>query len=128
VTGRNLDQDYADTVWILDPHLDQPPRLRFGSAEDEDSGGGQPVVLGPNVAHLHPDHHGLPGRAGGLPRDLEQSWAEEEHHAGIIRRPELPVHGESEDVAIETAAAVKVARAEEDPAAENVHGTIAAPA
>jgi hypothetical protein len=40
--------------------------------------------------------------------------------------PELPVHGQAQDVAVEAAAAVQVAGAQEDPAAQNVHATIPA--
>ena len=34
VIGRHLDQDDAVTVGVLDPHLDQPPRLGFRAAAD----------------------------------------------------------------------------------------------
>jgi hypothetical protein len=39
---------------------------------------------------LEPDHHRPPRRTGCVPPDLEESRAEEEHHAGIIWRAELP--------------------------------------
>ena len=61
-----------------------------------------------------------------MPGDFEQSLAEEEHHPGIIRRAELPVDGQAQDVAVEAAAAVQVAGAQEDPAAQNVYATISA--
>jgi len=51
---------------------------------------------------------------------------EEEHQAGIIRRAELPVDGQAEQVAVEAAAAVLVAGAQQDPAARYVHATIPA--
>jgi hypothetical protein len=47
--------------------------------------------------------------------------AEEEHHSRIVRRPRLPVDGQAQDIAVEAAAAVQVAGAQEDPAAQNVH-------
>jgi hypothetical protein len=54
-----------------------------------------------------------------VPGDFEESRADEEHDAGIARRA-LPVDGQAQDVAGEAAAAVQVAGAQEDPAAENV--------
>src|SRR3974390_3429247 len=125
VIGGNLDQDDRDAVGVLDPHLDQAPRLRCGVPDDA-GGGGQPGVLGVDIAYLEPDHHRAPGRAGRVPGDFEQPLAEEEHHAGVIRRAELPVDSQAQDVAVEAAAAVQVAGAEEDPAAQNVHATISA--
>jgi hypothetical protein len=74
VTGGNLDQDDPDAVGVLDPDLDQAPGLGYRLPYDRDSGGGQPGVLGVNVAHLDPDHHRAPGRAGRVPGDLEQPW------------------------------------------------------
>jgi len=86
-----------------------------------------PGVLGVNVPYLDPDHHHrAPGKAGGTPGDLEQSRAEEEHHAGIVRRAELPVDGQAQHIAVEAAAPVQIAGAQEDPAAQNVHATIPA--
>ena len=87
---------------------------------------GQPGMLGVNIADLEPDHHRVPGRPGRVPGDLEQPLAEEEHQPGVVRRAELPVDGQAEDIAVEAAAAVQVAGAQQDPAAQNVHGTIPA--
>ena len=67
-----------------------------------------------------------PGRAGRVPGDFEESWAEEEHHPGIFRGAELPVDGQAQDVAVEAVAAVQIAGAQHDPAAQNVHSTIPA--
>ena len=61
-----------------------------------------------------------------MPGDFAQSRAEEEHHSGIVRQAELPVDGQAQDVAVEAAAAVQVAGAQEDPAAQNVYATISA--
>jgi hypothetical protein len=120
VTGGNLDQDDPDAVRVLDPHLGQAPWLRYRLPHDRDSGGGQPGVLGMNVAHLDPDHHRAPGRAGRAPRDLEQPLAEVEHQPGILRRAEFPVDGQAGQVMVEAAAAVQVAGVQQDPAAQNV--------
>jgi hypothetical protein len=61
-----------------------------------------------------------------VPGDLEQPLAEEEHQPGIVRRSELPVDGKAEQVTVEAAAAVQVAVAQEDPAAQYVHATLPA--
>ena len=126
VTGRNLDQDDPEAVGVLDPHLDQAPGLRHRLPQDRDSGRGQPGMLGVNIADLDPDHHPGPGRAGRVPGDLEQPLAEEEHQRGITRRAELPAYGQAQQVTVEAAAAVQVAGAQQDPAAQNVHATIPA--
>ena len=120
----NLDQDDPDAVGVLDVHLGQAPRLGGRFSHDRDSGRGQPGVLRVHVAHLDPDHHRAPGRPGRGPGDLEQSLAEEEHQPGIVRRAELPLDGQAEQVTVEAAAAVQVAGTQQDPAAQNVHATI----
>jgi len=56
------------------------------------------------------------GRANCMPGNLEQPLAEEEHQPGIVRWTELPVDGQAQDVAVEAAAAVRVAGAQQDPA------------
>jgi hypothetical protein len=73
-----------------------------------------------------PNHRGRAGRTGRAAGDLEESRAEEERHAGIVRRAEFPVDGQAQDVAVETAAAVQVAGPQQDRAAQNVHATIPA--
>jgi hypothetical protein len=123
VTAGHLDQDDADAVGVLDPHLDQSPGLGHGFPDDGDAGCGQPRVLGVDIPHLDPDHHRPPGRTGRAPGDLEQSLAEEEHHPGILRRAELPVDGQAQHVAVEAAAPVQVAGPQQDPAAQNLHVT-----
>jgi len=57
VVGWNLDQHDADAIGILDPHLHKAPRLPHWLAHDADSGRGQAVVLGADIADLQPDHH-----------------------------------------------------------------------
>jgi len=67
-----------------------------------------------------------PGGPAAGPGDLEQPLAEEEHQPGIVRRAELLVDGQAEQVTVEAAAAVRVAGAQQDPAAQNVHAAIPA--
>jgi hypothetical protein len=88
VAGGNLGQDDPDAVGILDPRLDQPPRLGRRIALDRDSGRGQPGVLGVHIADLDPDHHRVPGRDGRGPGDLEQPLAEKEHQPGSPGGPD----------------------------------------
>jgi hypothetical protein len=126
VIGRDLDQDDPDAVGVLDPHLDQAPGLRYWLPHDRDSGRGQPGMLGADIADLDPDHHRAPGRAGRVPGDLKQPLAEVEHQPWIVWRAELPADGQAEQVTVEAAAAVQVAGAQQEPAAQNVHVTISA--
>jgi hypothetical protein len=121
VIGRNLDQDDPDAVGVLDPHLDQTPGLRSRLPDNRDSSRSQPDMLGVDIPDLDPDQHQAPGRAGRVPGDLEQPLAEEEHQPGIIRRTELPADGQAEQVTVEAVAAVQVAGAQQDPAAQDVH-------
>jgi len=58
--------------------------------------------------------------------DLKQALAGEEHQPGIVRRAGLPGDGQAGQVTVEAAAAVQVAGAQQDPAAQNVHATIPA--
>ena len=107
-------------------HIDQAPRLGCGLAED-----GAPAAASRACSAWTSRTWSqiiIPGarRAGRGPGDLEQARAEEEHQAGIIRGAELPVDGQAQDVAVEAAAAVQVAGAQQDPAAQNVHATIPA--
>jgi len=112
VIGGDLNHDDPDTVGVLDAHLGQPPGLGHGPPDDRYSGRGQPGMLLADVPHLDPDHHRAPGSAGRLPGDLKQSLAKEENHARmVVRRAELPVHGQAQDVTIEAQAAVQVAGA-----------------
>ena len=124
--GGNLDQDDLDAIGVLDPHFGQAPGLRCGPPDDGDCGRGQPGVFGVDIPYLNPDHHRVSGRAGHMPRHLEQSRAKEEHNPRIVRRAELPVDGQAQYVAVEAAAAAQVARPQQDPAAQNVHATISA--
>jgi hypothetical protein len=124
VIGGNLDQDDPDAVGVLYPHLDQAPRLCCWLSDDRDSGGGEPNMLRVDISYLDPDHHRTPWRGGCMSGDLEETGAEKEHRTGIFRRAELSVDGQAHDVAVEATAAVQVAGAQENPAAQNVHATI----
>ena len=121
MTGGNLDQDDPDAVGVLDPHLDQSPGLGQGFPGDRYSCRGQPGMLLAYIPYLDPDQHRLPRSTSRVPGDLKQSLAEEEHHARMVGRAELPVDGQTQHVAVEAEAAVQVAGAHEDPAAQNVH-------
>ena len=61
-----------------------------------------------------------------MPGDFDQGLAEKEHYSGIFLRPELPVDGQAQHVAVEATAPAQVAGAQEETAAENVHATISA--
>jgi hypothetical protein len=121
VSRGHLDQDDPHAVRILDLHLDQPPRLGNRLAHDRNTGGGQPDMLRADVPHLDPDHHRTPRRPVPVPGDLQQALSEKEHQPGIVRRPELPVHGQAQDIAVEPAAPIQAAWSQQDPAAQNVH-------
>lgn len=54
-----------------------------------------------------------------MPGDLEQPLAGEEHQPGIVRQAELPADGQAQHVTVAAAAAVQVARAQQDPAAQD---------
>jgi hypothetical protein len=62
-----------------------------------------------------------------MPGDFEEPLAEEENHAGILWRAELPEDRQAQKVTVETAAAAQVAGPHQDPAAQNVHATISPP-
>ena len=127
VAGGDLDQDDPDAVGVLDPHLGQSPGLFGGLAQHPGPGRGQAAVLGPDVPYLQPDHDRAPGRPGGVTGHLKQSLAEEEHHAGIAGGPELAVHRQAEHVAVEPPAPVRVGRAQQDAAAQDLHPAILSP-
>jgi hypothetical protein len=111
VIAGDLDEHDTYAVRILDPHLDQPPRLWPGFTRDLHSRRHETFVLGPDVTDLQPD----PKRSGwlvvGCTGYLEQSLAEEEDQPWILRRPELAIDRESKNVPVETATALEVGRA-----------------
>jgi hypothetical protein len=110
VIGRDLDEHDTYTVRILDPHLDQAPRLRPGVTRDLHSRRHEAFVLGSYVTDLQPD----PKRSGwlvvGCTGYLKQSLAKVEDQSWLLRRPELAIDRESEDVTVETATALRVER------------------
>ena len=61
-----------------------------------------------------------------MPGDFEQGLAEKEHYPGIFLRPELPVDGQAQHVAVEATTPAQVAGVPEDSAAGNIHATISA--
>jgi hypothetical protein len=56
VIGGNLDQDDLDAVGVLNPHLDQAPRLGYWLPDDRDSSRDEPGMLRLDIPHLDPDH------------------------------------------------------------------------
>jgi hypothetical protein len=87
---------------------------------------GQSLMLSVHVPHLGPDHHRVSRRAGRAPGHFRQSRAGEEHHPGISRSAELPADRQARHVAVETAGSAGVGGAQQNPAAQYVHGTILA--
>jgi hypothetical protein len=126
VISGNLDENDADAVRVLDPHLGQSPGLCHRLPQDPDTSRGQPLMLSPNVPHLEPDHHRVSGRTRSVTRHLQQSRAEEEHHRRISRRTELPENGQAQHVPVETTAPAQVGRPQQNPAAQHLHATILA--
>src|SRR6185437_1580620 len=87
-------------------------------------GRGQTGVLGADIPNLQPEHDRATGGSGPGPGHLEQSLAEEEHHARILRGPELAVDGQAKRIAVEPSAPVKVGGAQQDAAAQDLHAVI----
>ena len=127
MTGRELDQDNPDGPRDPQPTSRSGPRAPPPTLANRDSGCGQPGVLGVNIADLDPDHYRATGRAAACPDTSSSPWPRKEHHSGIIRRAELPVDGEAQQVTVETAAVVQVAGAQQDPAAQNVTNATISP-
>jgi hypothetical protein len=124
--GGNLDQDETVAVGILDQHLDQAPRLGCGLAEDGDPGRGQPGALGVDTrSWIQIVITGCPGGLGACPETSSRPGPRKNTTPGSSGA-ELPVDGQAQGVAVEAAAAAQVAGAQEDPAAQNVHGSISA--
>src|SRR5699024_9795952 len=121
VLGGNLDDDDAHAVGIGDPHLDQPPRLLQGFAHDRHASACQSSMLLLDVAHLQPQAHLTTASTVPVPRDLEETIAQEEHLARAVRVAELAVDRETQHVAVERSATVGVGRAQDDAAGEDVH-------
>jgi rhodanese-related sulfurtransferase len=125
VVLRHLDEHDPDAVRIGDPALDQPPRLPPRLAEDRCTRSRQAVDLRNDVADLEPQRHPA-HRAVGAAGHLEQSVPGEEDQSRLLRRAELPVHGQAEDVPVEGLAPHRVGGTEEHSAAQHLHAAIVA--
>ena len=82
----------------------------------------QPGVLGLGVAHLEPQPQGRSGRLGGCSAgELEESAAGEVHDALMLGRPEFAGDREPQHLAVEVPARRRIARRDQQPAAQHVH-------
>jgi hypothetical protein len=117
VISGDFDQINLHAIWILDPHLDQSPGLGRWPSQNTHAGLTQPLCLSANIPHLKPEHQRASRRTAGTPGHFQESRAEEEHHARIIHRSELPVDRQTEHVAVEMAAPAEVGWAQQNPAA-----------
>src|SRR5579864_4087650 len=95
----HLDDGDAQPVGVGDPHLAQPPRLALWRPEDLDPRLDELAVGRVHVAHLQPQPHGRAGQLvplglRQLPRDLEESAAQEVHHPLPRVLTELAVDGQ----------------------------------
>jgi hypothetical protein len=111
VVGRDLYEHDTHAVRVLDPHLDQPPRLSPGFTRNRHCRRHKTFVLGPYITDLQPDPKRSARLVVGCTGYLEKSLAKEEDQPRILGRPELAVDRESEDVPVETATALRVGRA-----------------
>jgi hypothetical protein len=124
VVGGDLDEDDADAVRVLDPHLVEAPGLGHWLAQHPDTRRGKALVFGADVTHLEPEHYRAPWAALRAAGHLQEPRAEEEDKPGVGRRAELPVDGKAEHIAVEAAAPVQVRWPQQDPAAQDLHATI----
>ncbi len=124
----DFNENDPDTVGVLDPHLGQPPGLRYRLTQNANASRSQPLTLGVHVPHLQPDHHRVPRSAGPVPGDLEEPWAEKEHQSRIGRRTELPVDRQTQHIPVEMMGSAQVGGAQQDPAAQYLYTAILAAA
>ena len=121
----DLDQDDPDAVRVLDPHLDEAPRFQPGRPADRHAGRREAGVLGGDVAHLQPERQAV--RVLGRPAGhLQQPVAEEVDDPPLLRRAELAVDGQPEHIAVERPRPLGIGRAQQDAAAQHLHGGILA--
>jgi hypothetical protein len=122
----DFDENDARCVWIAYPHLHQAPRLALGRPHDRYTESGEPLMLGCDIAHLHPQRQARCSRcpvcwltpcAG----NLQEAAAEEEHDRWVRRIAELPIDSKPQHVAIEASAASQIDRVQQGPAAQYVH-------
>ena len=124
MVGGNFDKNDSHPVRVLYPHLHQPPRLQLRLTHHGHAGSKQPLMLGSDVPHLNPHGQTVPGRAGGLPTDLEEAAAEEEHQARVVRGAELSVDRQPQCVSIEPPASLRVGRTQQDAASQYLHASM----
>lgn len=120
----NLDQHNSHSVRIRDPHFQQPPRLLPRLTENRYAGVKQPPVLALDVTDLDPDRHRVSGRISRPSADFQEPVAHEEHDARCILTAELTVDRQTQCFPVEPVAAVRLRGAQENSAAENLHGAI----
>ena len=126
VIGRNLVPDDPDAVGVLELPVDQTPGLRSRLLDNRDSSRSQPDMPGMDIPDLDRDQHRAPGGPTACPETSSSPWPRKNTSLGSCRPAELPVDGQAEQVTVEAAAAVQVAGAQQDPAAQDVHATIPA--
>jgi hypothetical protein len=124
MVGRYLDEDDRYAVWILDPHFDKTPRFLARPSDDVNTGCVQPLMLGFEVADLDPEGQVAARRFCGLPTDFKEASSQEEDQPRCIGRAELSKDGESQRVSIEVAAALRLARTQQNAASQSLHGLI----
>ena len=128
VVGGHLHQVDAEAVGVVDPGLDQAPRLERGRS-DHGARPGRPARPGCRRGpHLQPQGHRsgaarlvVRSTAGVAPDHLDEPAAGEEHHASMVPVAELPGHGQSEAVAVEGQGPVEVAGMDDGPAGQHLH-------
>src|SRR5215207_2620060 len=121
VTGRDLDDDDRESVGVAGHHLDQTPGLALRLLLDHDTRGGEPAPRLLHVTDLKQQPDGTGWRLARGSRDLEESSAEEEHHAAVGSAAPLAKDGEAERLAVEAQRALEVAGVEQNSAGEDVH-------
>jgi hypothetical protein len=110
MVGGDLDENDRYAVRVLNPHLDQSPRLGPRFSYHPGACRREPLMLGVDVSDLQPEHDGLSGRAGTYAGYLQEARAEKEHDARIVCGTKLPVYCQAEHVTIEATALIRIAR------------------
>jgi hypothetical protein len=120
VVRRDLDEPDPHAVRVLDPHLVEAPGFAARLAHDARAALRELLVGLREGPDLHPEPDAV-ARAGAVAAagHLEEPAAQEEHRAAR----ELAVHGEAQDVSVERGGDVRIDRAQQDTAGENLHGS-----
>ena len=113
--GWHLDKNNAYPDRIGDPHLDQPPRFALRCPQDRHAGTGEPPMFGVDIAHLQPQRQRVRVPSDAATGHLQETATEEEDECRVSRIAELPVYGETQNVAVELPAARQIGRAQQDP-------------